>query len=100
MLFRSFTGDAVIDVVDREPRVREANLLIMEVTFLGDDVSPQKARARGHIHLEDVVARAELFRNTHILFTHFSARYSATQVHEILAAKLPDSMKGRVTTLV
>jgi ribonuclease Z len=96
----AFTGDAVIDVVDREKLVREANLLIMEVTFIGEDIPPPKARARGHIHLDDVVARAERFQNNHILFTHFSARYSPEQVRETLAKKLPDSLKERVTALV
>lgn len=96
----AFTGDSVIDVVDNEPNVRTARLLIMEVTFLMDDVPPARARRMGHIHLDDVIERAHLFENEHLLFTHFSARYEPWQVREILAKRLPESLKGRVTPLL
>lgn len=96
----AFTGDTVIDVVDREVLVRTAKLLIMEVTFLDDGIPPGKARARGHIHLDDVIARAELFQNQHILFTHFSARHGPEEVRKILEEKLPERLKNRVTPLL
>ncbi len=93
----AFTGDSVIDVVENEANVRTARLLIIEVTFLSDDVPPARARRMGHIHLDDIIERAHLFENEHILFTHFSARYEDHQVREILARRLPDSLKSRVT---
>lgn len=96
----AFTGDSVIDVVDHQELVRKARLLIMEVTFLDSKVNPGQSRARGHIHLDDVIARAELFQNEHLLFTHFSARYSAEQVRRILEERLPESLRGRVTPLL
>lgn len=94
-----FCGDTVIDVVDREEAVRRARLLLLEVTFLDDRVPVAAARAKGHVHLDEVIERAELFANERIVFTHFSQRYSHAEIHAIVAARLPAGLKGRVTVL-
>lgn len=93
-------GDTRIEVVEREAVVREARRLILETTFVDDRVSVDECRARGHIHLDEVVERAELFRNEAILLTHFSARYKRNEIVEALWARLPDSLAARVTPLL
>ena len=96
----AFTGDTLIDVVEREEVVRKARLLVLEVTFVDDRVSVEQCRSKGHVHLYEVVERAELFENEALLFTHFSARY---QAHEIVAAldrRLPPRLRERVTPLL
>jgi ribonuclease Z len=95
----AFTGDSLIEVVDREPLVRTAKLLIIEVTFLDERVSVESARSKGHIHLDEIVARADLFENEALLFTHFSARYDAADIARILDARLPPGLRERVTPL-
>lgn len=95
----AFTGDSVIDVVEREELVRTARLLIMEVTFVNDKVSVARSRQNGHIHLDEVIERAELFQNEAILFTHFSARHGRAEILEALE-RLPASLRGRVTPLL
>lgn len=92
----AFCGDTLIDVVEREEVVRTARLLILEVTFLDDRVSVAECRDKGHVHLDEVCERADLFRNEALLFTHFSARYSHGEVRRILSARLPASLRGRV----
>lgn len=96
----AFVGDTRIEVVERESVVREARLLVLEVTFLDDRVSVASARDKGHIHLDEVAERAELFRNEALLFTHFSARYSAAEVRRALDRRLPPSLRERVTPLL
>ena len=96
----AFTGDTVIDVVEREAAVRTARLLIMEVTFLDERVDVARARGSGHVHLDEVVERAELFENEAILFTHFSARYSPGEVRRIVSGRLPDCLRDRVHLLL
>jgi ribonuclease Z len=96
----AFTGDTVIDVVEREPMVREARLLILEVTFVDERVPVEKARSKGHVHLDEVIARAHLFHNEALLFTHFSARHSASEIRRILDERLPAELRGRVTPLL
>ena len=96
----AFTGDSLIEVVEREEVVRRARVLVMEVTFVDDRVPVDECRAKGHIHLDEVAERAALFQNEALLFTHFSARYQPAEVLEALDRKLPPGLRSRVTTLV
>ena len=96
----AFTGDTLIDVVEREEAVRKARVLVIEVTFVDDRVSVEQCRSKGHVHLFEIAERAELFENEALLLTHFSARY---QAHEIVAAldrTLPPDLRERVTPLL
>ncbi len=96
----AFTGDALIEVVEREEVVREARVLVIEVTFLDERVSVADCRAKGHVHLDEIVERAALFENEAILLTHFSARYRPEEVTPLLEAKLPPSLRERVSPLL
>lgn len=93
-----FPGDTRIEVVDREPAVRRARLLLLECTYLGD-TAPREAARRGHVHLDQIAERADLFENEAILLTHFSRRYD---VAAIVAAvdRLPAVLRGRVHVLL
>ena len=71
----------------------------MEVTFIDERVSVESARKNGHIHLDEVIERADLFQNKAIWFTHLSARYREHEAKQVLASRLPDSLKDRVTLL-
>jgi ribonuclease Z len=95
----AFTGDSRIDILDKNPALLRARLLIMEVTFIDEKVSVEKSRRQGHIHLDEVIARADNFHNQAILFTHLSARYSARQAEDVLRARLPPRLAERVTLL-
>jgi ribonuclease Z len=96
----AFTGDSRIEVLEQEEIVRTSRLLIMECTFLDDRVSVEDCRRKGHIHLDEILARAELFENEHILLTHFSARYTSGQIQALLESRLPPSLAERVTPLL
>jgi ribonuclease Z len=67
---------------------------------LDDKAGVARARKSGHIHLDEVVERQELFLNQHILFTHFSKRYSPDEIREIFARRLPTSFMERVSLLL
>lgn len=95
----AFTGDTTADVLDRVPELHTVRLLVMELTFVDDAISPEQARKRGHVHLDDFLARAHLLRNEHILLTHLSARYAHSMARDRLEAGLPPHLKGRVTLL-
>lgn len=96
----AYTGDTRIEVLETEEVVRKARLLIMELTFVGDDVDVEGARARGHVHIDEVAARADLFENEAILFLHFSARYTQEDIVRALDRKLPPKLRERVTPLL
>jgi ribonuclease Z len=95
----AFTGDTLIEVVEREPVVREARVLVIECSFVDDAVPVARAREMGHIHLDEIIERADLFDNEHLLFTHLSARYDARATAELLARRLPPGLRERVTLL-
>jgi ribonuclease Z len=95
----AFSGDSTIEILENEPSLRQARLLIMELTFLDDRVSVERARSRGHIHFDEVIERADLFENQAILFTHVSARYSAAEATRILDARMPEVLRDRVHLL-
>ncbi|MFQ5655798.1 MAG: MBL fold metallo-hydrolase [Planctomycetota bacterium] len=96
----AFTGDSRIEVVEGEEVVRRARLLVLEVTFVDDRVSVERCRAKGHIHLEEVAERADLFENEALLLTHFSSRYTAAEIVQALDRRLPRGLRGRVTPLL
>ncbi|MFT5679855.1 MAG: ribonuclease Z [Myxococcota bacterium] len=95
----AFTGDSRIEILDKNPEMYRARLLMMEVTFIDDKVPVERARSQGHIHLDEVIARADRFENEAILFTHLSARYDARRAEEVLKARLPAHLLERVTLL-
>jgi len=96
----AFCGDTLIEVVEREEQVRRARLLILECTFLGPETDAQHAHATGHVHLDQIAERAELFENEALLLTHFSPRYAPDFVRAEVKRRLPPSLLERVTLLL
>jgi len=96
----AFSGDATIDVVELHADVRQAKLLILECTFIDMDMNPGSARARGHVHLHDIIERADIFENQHILLTHFSMRYGEGKIVDTLRRLLPKNLRGRLSALL
>jgi ribonuclease Z len=92
----SFTGDTRVEVLERVPELLETELLVVEATFLDDRVAPAEAREMGHIHLDELVARAELLTARRVVLHHFSARYSRESALRIASERLPDSLRERV----
>jgi ribonuclease Z len=89
----SFTGDTRIDVLERTPELQHTETLVMESTFLDDLVSVEEARSTGHIHLDEVLARAELLPRSNVVLSHFSARYRDEDVRRIIGERLPEELR-------
>jgi len=92
----SFTGDTRIEVLERTPELQQTETLIMETTFLDDRVDVAGARSTGHIHLDEVLERAELLPRHEVVMSHFSARYGDEEVKRIVSQRLPDQLRGMV----
>lgn len=95
-----FPGDTRIEVFDREPTVRTARVLLLECTFVGDDPGPARARESGHVHLDHIAERAELFENEVVVLTHFSRRYHPDAIRQAVEARLPASLRERLVLLL
>ncbi len=94
-----YPGDTMVDVVDKEPTVTKARLLLLECTFFAPKVEVKKARKSGHIHFDELAERAHLFENEVILLTHFSRRHSRAEI-EAAVKGLPKELRKRIQLLL
>lgn len=92
----AFTGDTQIEFLDGPEFVRNAQILIMEVTYIDQKKSVQSARDWGHIHLDEFLERLPDLKNERIVLMHLSARYSCSEFRKILEKKLSPEDLERV----
>lgn len=92
----SYATDTLIDVLDKNPELYRSKTLILECTFLDDKKGKSAAREKSHVHLDEIIERAELFQNDHLVLMHFSQLYQPKQVHEIMKRRLPEALSARV----
>ncbi len=91
----AYLGDSTIEGLDKNPDMYAADILIMETTFVAPRHRMEKIRKMGHIHLSDVISRADRFQNQVIIGSHFSARYSHQQIERRINKVLPEVLKNR-----
>ncbi|MEM9058675.1 MAG: MBL fold metallo-hydrolase [Pseudomonadota bacterium] len=92
----AYATDTLPTVLDATPELLEARTLILECTFLDDRKSVELAHKSCHIHLEDLLPRADEFKNEALVLMHFSQIYKPPEVREILADRCPPSMRERL----
>lgn len=88
----SFTGDTRVDVLEQSAELQRSETLVVEASFLDERVSVAEAREMGHVHLDELVARAALLPRTSLVLSHFSARYQPAEIVDILRRRLPDEL--------
>lgn len=92
----AYATDTLVGVLDREPALYRARVLILECTFLDDRKPVPVARAGCHIHLDEILERADRFENEALVLMHFSQSYKPREVHEILARRCPPALRDRI----
>jgi ribonuclease Z len=91
-----YVGDSAPAGLDAYPPLYEARLLITEMTFFRPEHRREKIHKFGHTHLDDLIERAERFRNELIILTHFSTRYHDRQIRAAIDRRMPPSLASRV----
>lgn len=91
-----FTGDTSPAGLDSHDDVYEAEVLITEMTFFRPDHRKEKIHKYGHMHLDDILDRAERFRNELIILSHLSTRTAAEAAGRALMKRLPKSLYDRI----
>ncbi|MEM1063650.1 MAG: MBL fold metallo-hydrolase [Planctomycetota bacterium] len=91
-----YTGDTAPPGLDDEPALYDAKILVTECSFFRPEHRREKIHKFGHIHLDDVLERAEEFRNERLCLGHFSTRYHDDQIRRICGKKLPGHLAERV----
>lgn len=92
----AYLGDSSPEGLDDCPVMYEAEVLITEMTFVSPAHRKEKIHKMGHIHLDDIVARADRFRNELIIAAHFSTRYHRRQIRHHVEKTLPGMLDGRL----
>lgn len=91
-----YTGDTSPAGLDNNPILFECQILITELTFVAPGHRRQIIHKHGHIHLDDIVERADRFENDMIIAGHLSTRYNDEQVRRAVKKRLPDMLDGRL----
>lgn len=92
----AYLGDSSPEGLDGCPAMYEAEVLIFEVTFVAPSHRKDKIHKFGHMHVDDVVERADRFHNELIIASHFSTRYHTRQIEHYMKKRLPDLLGGRM----
>lgn len=91
----AYATDTLIRVIDTHPSLLETRVLILECSFLDERKELSASRAGCHIHLDELLERADDFKNEHLVLMHFSQIYKPEEVHEILERRLPKHLWER-----
>lgn len=86
-IWLSYCGDTGPEIFDLEPRILASSVLLIECTFFDED-SRARARQYGHMHMDDLIARAPEFQNQDLVLHHSSRRYDCAQLERLIAANL------------
>ena len=92
----AYLGDSTPKGLDDNPEMYEADILIMELSFVARRHKTEKIHRRGHIHFDDVVERRNLFRNSLIIASHFSTRCTDREIDKIVRRRMPDMLNDRL----
>jgi ribonuclease Z len=92
----AYTGDTSPAGLDSYPPVYQAKILITELSFVRPGHKREKIHKFGHIHLDDLLERADRFENELIICAHFSTRYHTNEVRKTVEARLPPRLRERI----
>jgi ribonuclease Z len=92
----AYATDTLAKVLDQHPFLYDARVLILECSFLDERKSLQASQAGCHIHLDELLERAERFNNEALVLMHFSQLYSPGEVHRVLKARCPAALYERI----
>jgi ribonuclease Z len=92
----AYCGDTAPAGLDVFPAIYEAQILITELTFFRPEHRKEKIHKFGHTHLDDILERADRFKNELLILAHFSTRYHESQIKRAIEKKLTAAIKCQV----
>ncbi len=96
----AYATDTLVDVLDHQPHIGKTRVLILECTFLDDKKTLKDARAGCHIHLDELLERADKLENEVLALMHFSQIYKPEEVVAILDKRCPPELRRRIVPFV
>lgn len=92
----AYLGDSAPAGLDNCPAMFEAEVLVLEMTFVAPSHRKDRIHKFGHVHLDDVIERRQRFQNELIIASHFSTRYSGKRIRHLVQQAIPDMFDGRL----
>ncbi len=92
----SFPGDTSTDVLDKVPALYDTQILVLESTYLDDRRTVAQCRKYGHVHLDELIERADRFNNQHLVLTHFSQSYPIREIHDLIEKRFAPIVRPEV----
>jgi ribonuclease Z len=92
----AYTGDTSPAGLDNYPPVYEAKILITEMSFIRSKHRREKIHKFGHMHLDDFVERATMFKNELIVVGHQSTRYLRSEILRVSERKIPPELFSKM----
>jgi len=90
-----YTGDTDRALLETCPALFQAEVLLIECSFLSDGHQDRAVKYR-HIHIDDIADFADRFENELIVLTHFSRRYDNEDVRREVRRRLPRALHDRI----
>jgi len=92
----AFLGDTAPEGLDAHPAVYQAQIVILECTFVAPSHRKEKIHKFGHTHLDDLVERAGRFKNDVVIASHFSTRYEPDRIQKIIDRRVPAGLREKL----
>ncbi len=93
MLF--YTGDTDRGILELNDALYKSEVLMIECSFILPGHVERAAMYR-HIHFDDIAEVADRFENETIVLTHFSRRYSHSEIHDEIRRRCPAVLRERI----
>ena len=92
----AYATDTLLRVLDTMPSLLDTRVLILECSFLDERKSIESTHAGGHVHLDELLERADDFQNEAIVLMHFSQMYTPEEVHRTIERRCPKRLWERL----
>lgn len=96
----AYVTDTLVDILDAQPALLTARILVIECTFYDARKSRADARAGCHIHWDELEPRLSQFTGENIVLMHTSQLYERSEVNALLDRALPPARRARVHLLM
>lgn len=92
----AYATDTLSKVLETAPSILESRVLILECTYLDEKRTVAETHERLHLHLDEIISRADQFQNEALVLMHFSQLYSPDHVRDLIRKRVPASLHERV----
>jgi len=92
----AYTGDTRPEGLFDNPSFLEARILIAEMSFVRVNHRRENIHAFGHMHIDDFIENAALFRNEKVIVGHISSRYDIEEAVDAVRDHMPASLAERM----